>query len=103
MKLALWALAAVLIILGLATVLLPIPTGVPLIALGAILIIATSRAAARLVRKRRKSERRLNSVFLWLEERAPAKLARILKRTRPRNGDKTAPSSRSHTGNQAGS
>ncbi|EFO32663.1 hypothetical protein TRICHSKD4_2465 [Roseibium sp. TrichSKD4] len=85
MKLVLWALAAVLITLGLATVLLPIPTGVPLLALGAILIIATSRAAARLVRKQRKSEHRLNSAFLWLENRAPTKLARILKRTRPRS------------------
>lgn len=85
MKLLWWALAAVLIVLGLATVWLPIPTGVPLLALGSIVIIATSRGAARLLRTRRRSFSRLNMAFLWLEDRAPPRLARILRRTRPRN------------------
>ncbi|MTI43414.1 hypothetical protein JM93_03833 [Roseibium hamelinense] len=84
MKLVWWALAAILIFLGLATVWLPIPTGVPLMALGAIVIIATSRGAARSIRNRRRSGTRLNQVFTWLEDRAPIYFSRILRRTRPR-------------------
>lgn len=81
----LWlALAAILILLGLATVWLPIPTGVPLLALGGIIVIGTSRSAARIIRKRRKTQKSLNTVFHWLEDRAPMRFARILKRTRPR-------------------
>ena len=84
MKLLWWPLAALLILLGLATVWLPIPTGVPLLALGGVVIIGSSRTAARLLRKRRKSTPHLNGVFTWIEDRSPLRFARILKRTRPR-------------------
>ncbi|WP_417677547.1 hypothetical protein [Roseibium sp.] len=84
MKLFWWMLAAVLIVLGLATVWMPIPTGVPLLALGGIIIIGSSRSAARMIRKHRRSRETLDRVFLFLEERAPLNLARILRRTRPR-------------------
>lgn len=84
MKVFWWSLAAVLIVLGLATVWLPIPTGVPLMALGGVVIIGTSRSAARHLRKHRKSAPQLNDAFTWVEERSPLRFARILKRTRPR-------------------
>ncbi|WP_417687593.1 hypothetical protein [Roseibium sp.] len=84
MKIIWWTLALVLVTLGLATLWLPIPTGVPLLALGAIIIIGTSRPAARLLRSRRRCSSNLNEAFLWLEDRAPGSFARILKRTRPR-------------------
>lgn len=84
MKLLWWSLATMLILLGLATVWLPIPTGVPLLALGLIVIIGTSRSAARLLRKRRRSTPPLNEVITWVENRSPLRFARILKRTRPR-------------------
>ncbi len=84
MKLFWWVFAAVLIVLGLATVWMPIPTGVPLLALGGIIIIGSSRSTARMIRKHRRGRETLDRVFLYLEERAPLKLARILKRTRPR-------------------
>ncbi len=87
MKLLWWTLAAVLIALGLATVWLPIPTGVPLLALGAVVIIGTSRGAARKVRKHRRSTEKLNHALTWLENRSPLRFARILKRTRPRKKD----------------
>ncbi|MEJ8476396.1 hypothetical protein [Roseibium algae] len=85
MKLLWWTVAAVLIALGLATIWLPIPTGVPLLALGSILIISTSRQAARNLRNRRRRGPALNHIFVWLEDRSPLRLSRILKRTRPRN------------------
>jgi membrane protein implicated in regulation of membrane protease activity len=84
MKILWWSLAAVLILLGLATVWLPSPTGVPLLALGSVVIIGTSRSAARHLRKRRKSAPHLNGMITWVEDRSPLRFARILKRTRPR-------------------
>lgn len=84
MKLLWWSLAAVLILLGLATVWLPIPTGVPLLALGLIVIVATSRTAARSLRSRRRTIPSLDGALIWVEDRSPLRFARILKRTRPR-------------------
>ncbi|WP_346892550.1 hypothetical protein [uncultured Roseibium sp.] len=86
MKLLWWGFAAVLIVLGLATVWMPIPTGVPLLTLGGIIIIGSSRSAARMIRKHRRNRETLDKAFFFLEERAPLNLARILKRTRPRKG-----------------
>ncbi|WP_029062657.1 hypothetical protein [Labrenzia sp. DG1229] len=85
MKIFWWSLAAVLILLGLATVWLPIPTGVPLLALGLIVIVGTSRTAARHLRKRRRETPPLNNAISWVENRSPLRFARILKRTRPRD------------------
>ncbi|WP_306142053.1 hypothetical protein [Roseibium sp. MMSF_3412] len=84
MKFLWWSLAALLLLLGLATVWLPIPTGVPLLALGLIVIVGTSRSAARLLRKRRRATPPLNTAITWVENRSPLHFARILKRTRPR-------------------
>ncbi|MBO6507429.1 MAG: hypothetical protein JJ866_09765 [Roseibium sp.] len=84
MKLLWWSLAVVLILAGLATVWLPIPTGVPLLALGLIVIVGTSRSAARLLRRKRKNRPPLNRAITWVENRSPLRVARILKRTRPR-------------------
>ncbi len=84
MKLLWWCLAAVLILLGLATVWLPVPTGVPLLALGLVVAVGSSRGAVRLVRTRRRNLPRLNSAITWVEDRSPLRFARILKRTRPR-------------------
>ncbi|MBN9673405.1 hypothetical protein [Roseibium aggregatum] len=86
MKLLWWSLAAVFIVFGLITVWMPIPTGVPLMALGLIVIVGTSRTAARSLRSRRRNTPRLNRVITWVEDRSPLRFARILKRTRPRTG-----------------
>ncbi|MCX2725024.1 hypothetical protein [Roseibium salinum] len=84
MKLLWWSLAAVFILLGLATLWLPVPTGVPLLALGMIIIVGTSRGATRMLRMRRRHLPRLNDAITWVEDRSPLRFARILKRTRPR-------------------
>lgn len=84
MKFLWWSLAALLLLLGLATVWLPIPTGVPLLALGLIVIVGTSKSAARLLRRRRRATPPLNDAITWVENRSPLRFARILKRTRPR-------------------
>ncbi|WP_349359617.1 hypothetical protein [Stappia sp.] len=84
MRILVWAAASVLIVLGLLTVLLPLPTGVPLLALGFVLILATSRAATRWLRGHRRHRARLDHAFTWLETRAPKGVANVLRRTRPR-------------------
>ena len=84
MKFLWWSLAALLLLLGFATVWLPIPTGAPLLALGLIVIVGTSRTAARLLRRRRRATPPLDDAITWVENRSPLRFSRILKRTRPR-------------------
>ncbi|WFE90174.1 hypothetical protein K1718_02160 [Roseibium porphyridii] len=84
MKVFWWSLAAICILFGLATVWLPVPTGVPLLALGMIVIVGTSRSAARMLRNRRRKTPQINDAISWVEDRSPLRFARILKRTRPR-------------------
>ena len=62
----------------------PIPLGVPIMALALFLLIATNRAAARLVARWRKRLDWLNRAFMFIEDRSGAKIGRTLKRTRPR-------------------
>ena len=84
MKLFVWVAAVVMILLGLATVWTPLPTGVPLIAGGLILILGSSRQATRWLRARRRRLLRLDEAFIWVEEKAPKGLTAALRRTRPR-------------------
>lgn len=93
MKLFVWAAAVVMILLGLATVWTPIPTGVPLIAGGLILILGSSRQATRWLRSRRRRLLRLDEAFIRLEEKAPKRLTAALRRTRPRRKQPSQPGS----------
>ncbi|WP_319530072.1 hypothetical protein [uncultured Cohaesibacter sp.] len=81
-----WAIltfAGLCLLAGVATIWLPIPTGVPLLALGLFLIIANSRMGRRLFRKLRKHVGWLDHALLWLEDRAGQSVGRVLKTTRP--------------------
>ena len=84
MRILVWSTASVLIALGFLTVLLPLPTGVPLLALGVVLILATSRAAVRWLRGHRRARARLDRAFIWIEDKSPRLFARVIRRTRPR-------------------
>ena len=77
-------LATLCIVLGLLTVWTPLPTGVPLLAFGVVLLIATSRKFARYIRRQRKSIHWLNKVLHWVEEKSSGKFKKIIRRTRPR-------------------
>ncbi|MDD7911198.1 MULTISPECIES: hypothetical protein [Pseudovibrio] len=79
-----WFGAFLCITLGLLTVWLPIPTGLPLLVLGFVLLIATSRGAARWLRHRRRTHNKLNRSISWIEDRSTGRFRRILLRTRPR-------------------
>ena len=81
-----WAIvgfALFCLVAGTATIWLPIPTGVPLLALGAFLVIANSRIGRNKVRRLRKQIDWLDRSLLWLEERAGRSVGRVLKTTRP--------------------
>ncbi|WP_319499192.1 hypothetical protein [uncultured Cohaesibacter sp.] len=81
-----WAIlgfAFLCLLAGLATIWLPIPTGVPLLALGAFLVIANSRAGRNAVRRLRKNIGWLDHALVWLEDRAGRPFGRVLKTTRP--------------------
>jgi hypothetical protein len=83
-RMVLWSAAVVLIALGLLTIWLPIPTGVPLIAGGAFLILATSRQAVRWLRARRRRYGELNRLISGLEDQVPQRVSQVLRRSRPR-------------------
>ncbi len=81
-----WAIlgfAFLCLIAGLATIWLPIPTGVPLLALGVFLVIANSRTGRNAVRRLRKAIGWLDHALVWLEDRASRPFGRVLKTTRP--------------------
>jgi hypothetical protein len=84
MRVLVWAAAVVLILLGLLTVWTPIPTGVPLLAGGFVLILGTSRHALRWLRGHRRRKMRLDALFTWVEDRAPPAFSAVLRRSRPR-------------------
>ena len=81
-----WAIigfAFLCLLAGLATIWLPIPTGVPLLAIGSFLLIANSRTGRNMVRRMRKQLDWLDRALVWLEERAGRPFDRVLKTTRP--------------------
>lgn len=83
-------LAAVCIVLGLMTIWLPIPTGVPLIATGLFILLATHSWAARMLRRARRSFFLLDGFMTFIEERADGRFSRVLRRSRPRRGQAIA-------------
>jgi cell division protein FtsW (lipid II flippase) len=72
-----------LILAGLSVVWTPIPLGIVLIALGAVVILANSEAARAWVREQRAVHARFNAFLDRAEGVLPASLARILAETRP--------------------
>ena len=77
-------IAAICIAAGIATVLLPLPVGVPLIALGVMILITTNRRFAALIGLLRRRYQRLDRGLRWIEDRAGPKLAGPLFKTRPK-------------------
>lgn len=71
------------LIAGLTTIWLPIPTGVPLLALGFFLLIAYSPSGRSWMRRSRTAWPVLDNKVTWIEERAGKTIGRVLKTTRP--------------------
>lgn len=69
------------VVVGAVTAPLPLPIGLPLIAVGLAILITTSKTAVRVVRFVRARYPWLDEKLMPLQDRLPATLARAMKRT----------------------
>ena len=76
-------LAIVLILVGLVVLPMPIPLGAIMIVTGVVLLVSTSARAAWMVRSFRQKHPGADVAIRGVEERLPAKLRQVLKRTDP--------------------
>ena len=74
---------AILLTLGLVSMLTPIPGGVLVIALGAGMIICASPTATNFIKAYRAKNRRFNQILTWLENKIGERLSGPLRMTRP--------------------
>lgn len=77
------ALAVVCLFVGLLTVWTPLPTGVPLIAVGIVILVSVSATARRTLRRLRERSNGLDRSLCFVETRAHRNMSTMLKRTRP--------------------
>lgn len=82
-KLILMTFATLCILLGLLTVWTPIPTGLPLLALGIVVAVSVSTTARRLLRLVRARSRHVDRGLVLIETRTHRNMATMLRRTRP--------------------
>lgn len=75
--------ATACLLAGLATIWLPIPTGIPLLAVGGFLVVANSRPGRNVVRRLRLRINWFDRAIIWLENRTGPTFGRVLKTTRP--------------------
>ncbi|MEM8856517.1 MAG: hypothetical protein AAGD34_22695 [Pseudomonadota bacterium] len=82
-KIAFIVIAAVCLLVGLLTVWTPLPTGIPLIAVGIVLLVTVSATARRYLKRARERSAALDKGIHEVEKRAGRNMATMLKRTRP--------------------
>lgn len=73
----------VLVLAGLAVIWMPVPLGIVLIPAGLALILATSGAARKWLRRRREDHPRLDRWLLRMERKAPERISKTLRQTDP--------------------
>lgn len=74
-----------LMAIGLVLFILPIPFGIPLFAVGLVILVSYSRSARRVVRAARRRWHRVDRFMRYVEMRAPARLAGVVRKTRWRS------------------
>jgi MFS superfamily sulfate permease-like transporter len=82
-KLAFITFATVCLVIGLLTVWTPLPTGIPLMALGIVVFVTVSATARRMLRSARLRSDALDRGLVFVETRTHRNMATMLKRTRP--------------------
>ncbi|MEM8552276.1 MAG: hypothetical protein AAGF45_07820 [Pseudomonadota bacterium] len=82
-KVLMIAVAMVCLVIGALTVWTPLPTGIPLIAVGVVILVTVSATARRMMRRARLKSGRLDKGVAFVEQRASRGMATMLKRTRP--------------------
>lgn len=74
----------VLTILGLIVFALPLPLGIPLTAIGLMMLISSSRTARRVVRYLRIKSSMVDRLFTLVETKVPGPTQAVLRKTRRR-------------------
>lgn len=74
---------SILLVVGLISMVTPIPGGTLAITLGVGMIICASERAAAFIKKGREKYLRLNQVMTWMENKMGLRLSSPLRRTRP--------------------
>ena len=82
-KYILIAIAITFVVVGMVTAPTPLPTGVPLLALGIVMLVTISATARLVVRRLRTRSGTVDRGFAFVETRANRPIATVLKRTRP--------------------
>lgn len=77
-------LGLVLTLAGLILFALPLPFGVPLTAIGLMMLISTSRMARRIVRYMRIRSAFMDKMFTLVETKVPGPTRTVLRKTRRR-------------------
>jgi len=87
MKVIILVAGVILILLGVVSMVTPLPGSTLFIAAGSSLVICTSKRAERLIMRTRIRFPRFNSSLSWLENRMGERLSGPLHRTRPQEND----------------
>ena len=87
MKVILSGLAILLLVLGLFSMISPIPGGPSFIAADCALLICTSERAARSIQAARTSKSWINKPMAWVEEKIGERLSGPMRRTRPTSNE----------------
>ncbi|UOM33328.1 hypothetical protein [Acuticoccus sp. I52.16.1] len=82
-KTALVVLGIVCLVVGAITAPTPLPTGVPLLAIGIVLLVTISATARLYVRRLRAASAPVDRGFAFVETRTARPMSIVLKRTRP--------------------
>ena len=83
MRILILVLGSVILLLGIVSLVTPMPGGTILITAGAGMILCTSETAARYFKKCRAKYDRLNRAVGWLENKMGDRFGAPLKATRP--------------------
>ncbi len=83
MRITLIILGAILILIGVISMVTPIPGSTFFIATGSGLLICTSERAANWIRNARTNNVRLNKSVTWMENKMGDRLSGPMRRTRP--------------------
>lgn len=83
MRILILVSGSLLLLLGLISMVTPIPGGTLLITVGAGMVICTSTTAARYIQVCRVKFSRFNGAITWLENKMGERFSMPLRRTRP--------------------
>ena len=83
MRIVLVVTGSILLLIGLVSMVTPIPGGTLLITVGGGMVICASHTAARYVQVCRSKFRRFNKGVIWLENKMGERLSAPLRQTRP--------------------